>query len=252
MRGGETACADVALSVVVPCFNEAARVGATLADMLVVLRGRGEAFEIMVVDDGSTDATADVVAKRFAQDPEVKLVHLPTNRGKGGAVRAGMAEARGRLRLFADADGSTPIREIARLEAAVRAGASIAIGSRLDRRLVKTPLHRRCLGWVFRAIIRWVAVKTVDDTQCGFKLFTEEAAKQLFGLSHLEGYAFDVELLFLAEQLGYRIDEVCVRWEHRPGSKVRVIRDGLAMLGEVVRMRIHHRRRTRRLAGRKA
>jgi dolichyl-phosphate beta-glucosyltransferase len=226
------------LSVVIPCFNEERRLGATLEDLLAWSRRREQPVEVIVVDDASTDGTAALVTARAATASELRLLRLTHNAGKGGSVRAGMAAARGARRGFADADGAVPFVDMERLEAALDAGADVAVGSRvLDPSLVQALFHRRFFGFFFRTLVRWLLVRTVADTQCGFKLFSAEAATRLFQDQLLPGFAFDVELLGRAERIGLRVAEVPVHWQDRPGSKVRVLRDGLHMARDVVRLR---------------
>jgi len=233
-------------SVVIPAYNEAARLPTYLKEVLAYLEGRGESYEVIVVDDGSRDGTADRVREVAAGRAEVTVHALDRNRGKGHAVRAGMARAVGGLRLMADADGATPIGEVARLEAAVGAGADLAVGSRVLRdpsvtRQVR--VHRKLSGHVFNFLVRRLAVASVVDTQCGFKLFRGAVAAALFPEITTDGFGFDVELLMLAERRGYRVVEVAVNWADQPGSKVAVLREGPRMIYEVLAAR-------RRLAGR--
>lgn len=227
------------LSVVIPCFNETVRLGATLDDILAWARARRRAIEIIVVDDMSTDGTPDLVLDRMRTTPELRLVRCEHTAGKGGTVRAGMQAARGARRCFVDADGAFPFEGIEQLEAALDAGADVAVGSRvLAPSLVEAPsLHRRLVGSVFRALVRLLLVRSVGDTQCGFKLFRVEASETLFAQQQVSGFAFDVEVLRRAERAGFRIVEVPVRCHERAGSKVRVLRDGVAMAADVVRLR---------------
>jgi dolichyl-phosphate beta-glucosyltransferase len=174
---------------------------------------------------------------------------LDRNRGKGYAVRAGMTRAAGELRLMADADGATPIAEVARLEAAVAAGADVAVGSRALRDpsvIRQVRLHRKLSGHVFNFLVRRLGVASVVDTQCGFKLFRAAAAEALFPCVTTDGFGFDVELLMLAERRGFRIVEIPVNWADQPGSKVGVLREGPRMIYEVLAAR---RRLGRRPAG---
>jgi dolichyl-phosphate beta-glucosyltransferase len=227
-------------SVVIPAFNEAARLPAYLKDIQAYFEGRDEAYEVMVVDDGSRDGTAERVHEVAAGRTCVAVHALERNRGKGHAIRAGMTRVRGQLRLMADADGATPIGEVARLEAAVAAGADIAVGSRVlpDPTVTRrVRLHRRLSGGVFNFLVRRMGVAGVVDTQCGFKLFRGPIAQVLFPLVLTEGFGFDVEFLMLAERRGYRVTEVPVNWADQPGSKVVVLRDGLRMLAEVLAAR---------------
>ncbi len=232
------ALAPLDFSVIVPAYNEADRILPYLQAMTSHLRNRGRAYEILVVDDGSSDSTAAVVRAFARTAPEVQLIQLASCRGKGAAVRRGMQAAVGRFQLFTDADGATPIQELDRLEQAVAKGADVAIGSRtLASRLpdftVQARLYRSLLGMVFNAIVRQSGIRGIADTQCGFKLFRRHVAQDVFSVSSIDGYGFDLELLYVAQQRGYRIAEVPVNWADQPGSKVRVLRDGLAMLREL-------------------
>jgi dolichyl-phosphate beta-glucosyltransferase len=225
-------------SVIIPCFNERYRLRTTLDDVVAVVRNGKHPVEIVVVDDASNDGTSDLVLEMMKSIPELRLVRLGYNAGKGGTVRAGMLAARGARRAFIDADGAVPFGEMARLEAALDAGADIAVGSRVTNpALVDALLHRRFFGFFFRALVRALVVRTVQDTQCGFKLFRSEAAITLFAEQRVSGFAFDVEVLGRAERLGLRIAEIGVRWRERSGSKVRVLSDGLTMAGDVLRLR---------------
>jgi dolichyl-phosphate beta-glucosyltransferase len=221
------------LSVIIPAFNERQRLPAFLDHVLEFLHARGGRWEVIVVDDGSGDGTAQA-----AERAGVRVISHPANRGKGAAVRTGMAAACGVRRLFADADGATQMEELAALEAAVAGGAEIAIGSREGGgKQVQVGAMRRFLGRWFNRAIRMGSVSGIRDTQCGFKLFASERAIGLFDLLKEDGYAFDVELVFLAQQLGIALAEVPVNWTEQPGSKVRVWRDGMRMLKAVRRIR---------------
>jgi len=236
--------APVALSVVVPAFNEELRLPHALIEMIDLLDSRAIQYEIIVVDDGSRDATCSTVRQFERIRPQVRLIRLPVNRGKGHAVRTGVLNSKGARVLFADADGATPFVELARLEAALDAGADVAIGSRAaaseDTR-VRTVLHRRLLGRMFNAWVNAVLLPQVADTQCGFKLFTRRAAQFLFGRQQSERFSFDVELLYLARRAGIRVQEVAVNWNNIPGSKVNLVVDAARMLRDVVVFRWRHR-----------
>lgn len=228
------------LSIVVPAFNEAGRIVPTLREMLAALTQADRWGEVIVVDDGSTDGTAAVALALTAEDTRVRLIRLPDNQGKGYAVRTGVANARGDRVLFADADGATPIGELARLDAALDEGADVAIGSRaLAARDVTVATHpaRRIAGRIFHQLVRAAGVRGIADTQCGFKLFTARAASDLFPRLRLTGYAFDVELMLAAQRREMRIAEVPVNWTHQAGSKVHVVQDGLRMARDVIRIR---------------
>jgi dolichyl-phosphate beta-glucosyltransferase len=230
------------LSVVIPAHNEAGRILPYLRQIIEYCERQGRAYELLVVDDGSTDDTSLVVARLASVHPTIQLLRLPTCQGKGAAVRYGMQSAVGCLQLFADADGATPIHELARLEKALAEGADMAIGSRaLAARLPEFAVHakvyRSVLGTLFNAAVRQGGITGISDTQCGFKLFRRIIAQELFGYASINGFGFDLELLYLAQQRGYRIAEVPINWTDQPGSKVRILRDGFAMLRELAVIR---------------
>jgi dolichyl-phosphate beta-glucosyltransferase len=234
--------------VVIPAYNEALRLPSYLKEILAYLEGREQPYEIVVVDDGSVDDTAERVREVAAGRPTVSVHVLGANRGKGHAVRAGMARTTGHLRLMTDADGATPIAEVARLEAAIAAGADLAVGSRAlpDPSVTRqVRLHRKLSGHVFNFLVRRLGVASVVDTQCGFKLFRGPVADALFPLLATDGFGFDVELLMLAERRGFRVAEVPINWTDQPGSKVGVLREGPRMLYEALAAR----RRLARLSG---
>jgi dolichyl-phosphate beta-glucosyltransferase len=233
-----------AVSVIIPAYNEAARIEPNLEAIQRYFTARGETYELLVVNDGSRDGTADLVRGRMARDRNLGLVHYARNRGKGFAVRMGMLAARGALRLFADADGSTPIAELERLRKAIDDGASVAIGSRAlssaeVRRVVKP--HRWLLGHGFSLLRRLFLQVGVLDSQCGFKLFTARAATELFARAKIDGFAFDVEILFLAVRAGLPIREVPVNWFDSGSTRVNLWVDPLQMLRDTLRIRRLHR-----------
>lgn len=220
--------------MVIPAFNEAERLPRFLASALPWLEANGGEYEVIVVDDGSADTTAQAAAGHA----RVRVLKHAANAGKGAAVRTGMHAARGALRLFADADGATAMEEYPALRAAIDAGAQVAVGSREGGgKVVKVSGLRKFLGRWFNIAVRGRAVRGIRDTQCGFKLFTADAARALFGAAQEDGYAFDVEVLFLAQKRGLKIAEVPVNWTEIAGSKVRVWRDGMRMLKAVRRIR---------------
>ncbi|TAJ09139.1 MAG: glycosyltransferase family 2 protein [Nitrospirae bacterium] len=230
------------LSIVIPAYNEAKRILPYLQHITAYLGQKGQPYEILVVDDGSRDETVSVVEQFQAQHQAVRLIRLPTNRGKGQAVRTGMQQARGELRLMADADGATPIQEVERLEAAIHNGADLAIGSRplayRDARYkVQVRWHRSVSGNLFNWCVQRLGIPGIRDTQCGFKLFRAAVAQDLFGVSQIDGYGFDLELLYIAQRRGYQIAEVPINWSDQPGSKVLVLRDGLRMFCELLAVR---------------
>jgi dolichyl-phosphate beta-glucosyltransferase len=232
------------LSIIIPAYNESSRILPYLTKVSRYLARREGPSEVLVVDDGSRDGTAQQVEQFRRDEPAVRLLRLAHNIGKGGAVRVGMAAAQGEWRLIADADGAAPIEELTRLEARLQQGADVAIGSRFlasrDRRYrVTARWHRSVLGNVFNGIVQRLGIKGISDTQCGFKLLRKAAAQDLFSVARINGYGFDLELLYIAQRRGYRIDEVPINWEDKPGSKVRVVRDGIRMLQELLSVRRH-------------
>jgi dolichyl-phosphate beta-glucosyltransferase len=205
----------------------------------------GRDWSLTVVSDGSTDATENLVSEMAERVPEVRLITYSPNRGKGCAVRTGILAAEADLILFSDADLATPIEELDKLESALE-GHDIAIGSRplRESRLeVRQPWHREMLGRLFNLAVQALAVRGIHDTQCGFKLFRREAARDVFSRCTLDGFGFDFEALMIARDIGYRIAEVPVRWRHQEGSKVVLMRDGPRMIAELVMLRIRGKRR---------
>ena len=228
-------------SIVVPAYNEAERLPRYLDEIVAYFDGRGEPYEVLVVDDGSADATATIVRAAARTQPAVRLIQLESNRGKGAAIRRGMLEARGEYRIFTDADGATPICELKRLEPALTTGADLVIGSRVlvDPAVsVTTRRHRVAAGRVFNWLVERIGLRGVADSQCGFKVLRGDVADALFGRLRTRGFGFDVELLLRAQQRGFRIAEVAVNWADQRGSKVGVLKDGPRMLGEIFLARI--------------
>ena len=229
------------LSIVIPAYNEERRLPATLDVVFNWLEASpyGD-VEVLVVDDGSTDATAAVVESRAATEPRLRLVQNPGNRGKGFAIRHGMLQAKGDWILFSDADLSAPIDELPKLLAAAQEqGAAIAIGSRaLDRSLigVHQSQWREMSGILFNRIMRVITGLPFSDTQCGFKLFRRDAARRVFPLQRLDGFSFDVEDLFVAHTLGIPTIEVPVRWNNVEGTKVGLMQ-GVASFLDLLRIR---------------
>jgi dolichyl-phosphate beta-glucosyltransferase len=229
------------ISIVVPAYNEQARLPATIRRILNYLsRSEWVFHEIVIVDDGSTDGTLEIASAFARQHSNVRVLQNPGNRGKGYSVRHGMMEARGEWRLFSDADLSTPIEEIEKLRSAMeRDGSDVAIGSRaLDRSLigVHQPGMRESAGRVFNAVMRTVVGLPIADTQCGFKLFRGAASREIFSRQTQERFGFDVEILFIAKKHGFRISEVPVRWNHVEGSKVGAM-TGLHAFSELAAVR---------------
>ena len=227
-------------SIVIPAYNEGTRLGPTLERVLAYVREQGWDAEVIVVNDGSRDNTAEIVRRFAEKDPVLRLVENPGNRGKGYAVRNGMLSARGEIVVFSDADLSSPIEEMPKLLAALAAGADIAIGSRWLRAELQTQrqsLHRQMFGRVFNGLNRVILGLRFKDTQCGFKAFTRRATQMILPLQRIERWGFDPEILFLARKFGFRVDEVPVRWGHVGGTRINPLLDGSRMFQEMVRVR---------------
>lgn len=231
------------ISVVVPAYNEENRLNDTLPVMFTYLREHFPHFELLIVDDGSTDRTPAIVREFAQQHPEVRLISYQPNQGKGHAVRTGILESRGEWVLFSDADLATPIEELPNLSAKLHEGYDIAIASRAVRGaklVVRQPWYREFAGRSFNLMVQLLAVPGIHDTQCGFKLFRREAAHEIFSRCEENGFGFDIEVLHVALRLGYRIAEVPVHWMHREGSKVRLLRDAVRMFLALLRISRRH------------
>lgn len=228
------------ISVVVPAYNEGKRLPNTLPVLWERIQKIFPVFEIIVVDDGSSDGTADFVVSFAEGHRGIRLIRYETNRGKGYAVRTGVLAATGELVLFSDADLSTPVEEVLKLREALETGADVAIGSRATRQTViekRQPLYRVLMGKTFNKFVQLLATPGIFDTQCGFKLFTRAAAMDLFRDCRIEGFGFDVEVLFLARKRGLVIREIGVRWLNSPDSKVHPVIDSARMLRDLLVIR---------------
>jgi glycosyltransferase involved in cell wall biosynthesis len=232
-----------AFSLVVPTFNEADRIGKTLRDVIEYLREASPESEIIVVNDGSIDATSEVTRKVFETENKLvtRLLENFPNRGKGAAVRRGLLAAQKPIGLFFDADLSTPLEETSKVIEPIASGeVDIAFGSRaLDRKLIgdHQPWRREQGGRVFNLIVRFATGLPFWDTQCGFKAFRLAACRSLLEAARIDGFGFDVELLYLAQRAGLRMREIPVRWNHQEGSKVHFFHDSVRMLREVITLR---------------
>ncbi|MBI1749349.1 MAG: glycosyltransferase family 2 protein [Acidobacteria bacterium] len=229
------------ISIVIPAYNEERRLPRSLERICAYLKNRGWDGEVIVVDDGSTDRTAQIVTEWQKQIPTLRLVQNGENRGKGFSVRHGMLEARARIAIFTDADLSSPIEEADKLLGVMGGGRyDVAIGSRgVDPRLITVhqSRFREVAGIIFNKMVRLVTGLKFMDTQCGFKAFVVGKMKPVFEQQRIEGFGFDPEILFLAKLHGLRIVEVPVRWSHDADTRVRVLRDSLRMFWELVEIR---------------
>ena len=230
-------------TVTIPCYNEQTRIGDSVRATLEYLSAESPDAELIVVNDGSTDSTAAIVREGLAKAKvQARMLENFPNRGKGAAVRSGLLSATKPIGLFFDADLSTPLSEIPKvIEPIANGDVDLAFGSRaLDRSLIgiRQPWRREQAGRVFNLIVRLATGMPFWDTQCGFKAFRLDVCRPILEKAHTIGFAFDVELLFTAYRAGLRLREVPVRWNHAEGSKVRVIHDSLAMLREVIALRM--------------
>jgi dolichyl-phosphate beta-glucosyltransferase len=234
------------LAVVVPAYNEEPRILPTLERLREYFEAQPYRWSVTVVSDGSTDRTNEIVQAFCDVNPCFHMNGYRPNRGKGHAVRKGMLDAEGELVLFSDADLAAPIEEIEKLLPHIRPGVEIAIGSRplKESRLeVRQPFYREMLGRTANKLIQLLAVRGIQDTQCGFKLFTKEAAVQVFSRCKLDGFSFDFESLMIARDLGLHIEEVPIRWSHQEGSKVVLWRDVPKSLIDLIRLRLMGKKR---------
>ena len=227
-------------SIVIPAFNESKRLGPTLEKVLGYVHAQNWDAEVIVVDDGSRDNTADIVRSFAAKDPALRLVENPGNRGKGYSVRNGMLNARGQIVLFSDADLSSPIEEAPKLFHALEQGADIAIGSRWLRAETQTqrqPLHRQLFGRIFNLMLRLTLGLKFKDTQCGFKAFKRPAVQKIFPLQKTERWGFDPEILFLARKFKFKVQEIPVAWGHSGETRINPLVDGFRMFLEMLHVR---------------
>ena len=226
------------LSIIIPALNEETRLPASLDSILTFLHSQPFQAEVLVVDNGSHDGTYALARSYAEHDPKLRVL-LEPRRGKGAAVRCGMLAAGGEYRFIADADLSMPIEQVLRFLPPQLSGADIAIASREAPGAVRygEPPHRHLIGRGFNLLVRLLAVPGFQDTQCGFKAFRQEVANDLFQVQRLDGWTFDVEVLFIALRRGYRIAEVPIPWYYNPGSRVRVLKDSVSMLRDLFLIR---------------
>jgi dolichyl-phosphate beta-glucosyltransferase len=229
-----------AYSIVIPAYNESARLGASLQKVLAYVHSQNWNAEVIVVNDGSRDSTAEIVRTLGVSEPMLRLIENPGNRGKGYSVRNGMLHTKGDVVIFSDADLSSPIEEAPKLLKALEDGADIAIGSRWLRTETQTqrqPLYRQVFGRIFNMLLRLTLGLNFKDTQCGFKAFKQPAVRAIFPLQKIERWGFDPEILFLARKLGFKVKEVPVLWGHSGGTRINPLIDGARMFAEMLRIR---------------
>lgn len=228
---------SVRLSVVIPCYNEAKRIGTTLDAFQNYLKRQAYSSEILVVDDGSTDGTARHVEAEY---PEVRVVAYESNSGKGRATKLGMEHACGEIRLISDADASTPLEEIEKFWPAFEAGASVVIGSRALPESdieVRQPWYRENMGRIYNVLLRILRLTEFPDTQCGFKAYTAESCKIIFPRQRMKGFGADCECLYIAKKHGIKTVQIPIRWLNSPDTRVHALFDSLDMIREVLIVR---------------
>ena len=234
---------EIYLSIVIPAYNEEKRIGRTLEEIMSYLKTKGYEYEIIVIDDGSTDSTREIIRKFEGKDSRLRVIENRIGKGKGYSVRRGMLETRGKFALFSDADLSTPIEEIEKLIYWLEDGYDVAIGSRglKDSRVeIHQSFLREGMGKIFNKIMNLIVFTGFKDTQCGFKCFKRHVVNKVFSKQRINGFAFDVENILIAMQHGFRIKEVPVRWLNSPYSKVSVMRDPVIMLYDLFKIRFNN------------
>jgi len=238
---------EIDLSIIIPAFNEKNRLPKTILETIKWCRTNCPRYEILVVDDGSTDETFEIISLFAEYDEHLRAIANP-HLGKGAAVRSGMLNASGKHVLFMDADGATPLDEIPKLRAKLDEGFPVAIGSRIMQNMgetqVVTSFHRKLIGRIFAAIVNIFGVRGIGDTQCGFKMFRGGIVRDIFFHQKVNGFAFDVEILYLARRLSFEIAEVPINWNNKEGSKVNLVLDSMKMLRDVFKIKVLHRELT--------
>jgi dolichyl-phosphate beta-glucosyltransferase len=235
----------VHLSVVIPAYNESGIIRETLNDLAEYFIKKPYLFEFIIVNDCSTDQTAELVKSLSAAKPFIRLINNQPNMGKGFSVKSGVLAARGDYILFKDADLSTPLVELEKMLPLLADGCDVAIGSRAlagSKLFVKQHWFRQSMGKAFNVFVKLLVFSGINDTQCGFKCFKKEAAQRIFSLQRISGFCFDVEILYIAKKLGFKIKEIPVSWSNRRDSRVRICRDPLKMFWDLFRIKINQLR----------
>ncbi|MFQ3550223.1 MAG: dolichyl-phosphate beta-glucosyltransferase [Armatimonadota bacterium] len=230
------------ISLIIPSYNEEKRLQNTINEVNKYLQDNFDLYEIIVVDDGSTDSTKNIAFEFCEKNKSIKVVSYIPNQGKGYALKQGVLASKGHMIAFSDADLSTPIDEMNKLISEIKKGYDIVIGSRAVKNSIldeHQPLYRELGGKVLNLFIQILAVPGIKDTQCGFKIYTHDVAKELFEMSFIRSWAFDVEILYLARKKGYKISEVGVKWHHCEGSKIEPFSAGLQVLKDIIRIKLH-------------
>lgn len=233
------------LSIVIPAYNEAARLPATLDTIVDYVKSLEQQIEIIIIDDGSNDGMSKAVEDNNITGFNIRILRNKKNRGKGASIRRGMAAAKGNMILFSDADLSTPIEEYEKLAVAIKQGADIAIASRdlpESRVSPPQPLYRELMGKTFNHLVQWIVLPGIRDTQCGFKLFRRDIARKIFARLSIQRFGFDVEALYIGKYLGANIREIPVNWHDVSGSKVSPVKDAIQMFLDLFRVRRRHRK----------
>jgi len=233
------------LSIIIPAYNEEPRIGDSLQSILAYLKDSPWDYELIIVNDGSHDRTVDVVGSFLDETVNITVLDNEMNRGKGYSVKRGVLAAKGRYVLFTDTDLSTPIQDVEKLIKALEEGFDVAIGSRAlpaSEVTVHQKWYRESGGRLFNLVVQMLTLPGIKDTQCGFKCFTREAAQRVFPRQNLQGWSFDVEILFIARRLGLSIKEVPVVWSNSFDSRVSFLKDGFRMVTDLIRIRLMHRK----------
>ena len=230
------------ISVVIPAYNESGVISETLSKLMEYFVKKPYLFEFIIVDDCSTDQTSDLVISLSAAKPFIRLIKNESNLGKGFSVKKGVLAARGDYILFKDADLSTPLGELEKMLLLLADGYDVVIGSRAlaeSKLFVRQHWLRQSMGKTFNIFVKLLVLKGINDTQCGFKCFKKETARRIFSLQRISGFCFDVEILYIAKKLGFKIKEMPVSWSNRRDSRVRIYRDSLKMFWDLFRIKVN-------------